>query len=280
MKKDNSTFDFIMQVIVVSIGFGIYTTYQYFTAPCPTLYKCISVFREQYKIKPIETTYKTKIAIIDTGFDPVLISEYQTFFNHKGQDTAHGTNVTGIVLGVNSNVELILIAGGNNNIVNSIKVALEQNPDIINISLNSKGSNLEEAKLIKENPNVLFVTAMGNDGYKHGLVNHYPAAYEYDNMLRVASLDYNNNFLESSNLGTDLDGIGFLGKNVCSFGYCMTGTSQATPFITGFASIIKGRNKDISIKDLKNELKKITVNPKNRYFGYMDIGLFNKAYSN
>jgi subtilisin family serine protease len=275
MKKSDQSFDVMLQIMILCLGYGIYAIYHRYTARCTAVEACVSELRVRYHIPEMITNYRTKVVVIDTGFDPILSNKYKTLYNHKGQHTEHGTNVAGIVLGVNSNIELILIAGGDNNIVNSIKIALEQKPDIINISLNSKGSNLEEASLIKNNPNVLFITAMGNDGYKFGLIDHYPAAYEYDNMLRVASLDENHNLLQSSNFGSDLDSIGFLGKNICSFGYCLTGTSQATPFITGMASIIKGRNKDITIKGLKSELRKYTRLPNNHYFGYVDLSLLN-----
>jgi subtilisin family serine protease len=269
--KENNLFDTLMQGLILLIGYSMYSFYIYIHEPCTDLNKCITDFRESYGIHGVKTKYKTKVVIIDQGFSPLLTAKFNTFFNHTTQIKEHGTNVAGIVLGVNSNVELTLIAGGDHSLVNSIKVALEQKPDIINISLSSKGYSSAEKELIDANPNVLFVIAMGNDSYKFGLINAYPAGVDSLNVLRVASLDEDNKLLKSSNFGTELDGIGFLGKEVCALKICLTGTSQATPFITGFASIIKGNNPSISVSELKSKLKGFSKGGYGHYFGYLDI---------
>jgi len=191
----------------------------------------------------------------------------------------HGTHIAGIIaasrddsrgiVGVASNVEIMSIrfyspyTSGDLNtkhLVKAIHYAIDHGAQIINISAGGPGSNDDEYLAIKESESlgILVVVAAGNQHLNIDLEldGNYPASYHTSNMITVASLDFNNNLVSSSNWGSTVD-VGAPGELIYSllpgnsYGY-MTGTSQATAFVSGLGAMILGENPLLTPSEVKN----------------------------
>lgn len=184
----------------------------------------------------------------------------------------HGTHIAGIIAGealggapiagVCLNVLVMALKyydnsgiGYNNlqNTVRAVQYAVRNGAHIINYSgggsdpAPSERAAIEEARL----KNVLFVAAAGNDSHNNDVIPYFPASYGLENIIVVASLNQQNELLSSSNFGPKSVHVAAPGLTIFSalprgrFG-TMSGTSQATAFVTGAAALL------ISQVDLKN----------------------------
>lgn len=213
------------------------------------------------------------VAVIDSGLDyshPMfagkVVPGYD--FRYARQDAfdlyGHGTHVAGIVVQIASRAQIMPVAyyseanpGSVNlkNSVESIEFAVAHGARIINYSGGGPEFSEDEYLAIKkaEAKGVLFVAAAGNEHQDSDLIEnyYYPAAYRASNVIAVASLDINNNLVRSSNWGVNKVALAAPGENIYSslpsgrHGY-MTGTSQATAFVTGVAANILSVNPSLT----------------------------------
>jgi thermitase len=96
---------------------------------------------------------------------------------------------------------------------------------------------------------------------------YYPASYGLSNIITVAAHDQRNKIISSSNWGEKSVDIVAPGLRIRSAipgngaGY-MTGTSQATAFVTGVAALIKSQFSKLNFQQIKNVIisssKKLT----------------------
>ena len=204
-------------------------------------------------------------------------------------ENGHGTHIAGIiaasarnvggVIGVAPQVKIMAIrflsgdphdpTPGKEMIHNSaqaINYAIDHGANIINYSDGGKQFSDEEKKAIQRAGahGILFVAAAGNDQQNEDSneVRHfYPAAYGLDNIISVAATNIRNQLIPCSNWGFKTVHVAAPGDNILStlpngrYGY-LTGTSQATAFVSGLAALLLSKDRSLKVADLKRIIMK------------------------
>jgi thermitase len=191
----------------------------------------------------------------------------------------HGTHVSGIigakgnnnlgVAGINWNSKIMLLKlfngndeknGGSDILVQAITYAVNNGASVINMSLGADiGSTALQTAINYAYANgVVTVAAAGNDGSNS---IDYPA--NYSNVIAVASTDYQDKKSYFSNYGTNID-ISAPGSSIYSLNdwhnsnppyQYMSGTSMATPVVTGVVSLLLSVNPTLTPDEIINILK-------------------------
>lgn len=194
----------------------------------------------------------------------------------------HGTHVAGIIgatakaragaSGVAPNISIMAVryysdtASGAQNLSNTVKAinyAIDNGAHIINYSGGGAEFSAAEMKAIQraETKGVLFVAAAGNeyqDTDQSGNA-YYPAAYGLANIVAVAATNIRNQLLPSSNWGMKHVHVAAPGENIFStlprgrYGY-LTGTSQATAFVSGLAALMLSENPKLKPAEVRRLL--------------------------
>ena len=225
------------------------------------------------------------VAVVDTGVDfthPDLTKKAWTDpltgthgwdFLSNNQSTldahGHGTHVAGIITSVAPVASIMSAkyysesASGATNLANSIKAlnyAIDHNATIINYSGGGAEFSLEEYNAIKKagQRGILIVVAAGNEAsdIDDPTKYYYPCAYRQNNTICVSAINIQNKLLSSSNWGKTSVDLAAPGENILStapggkYAY-MSGTSQATAFVSGVAALIKSKNIHLSPRQIK-----------------------------
>jgi thermitase len=189
----------------------------------------------------------------------------------------HGTHIAGIIgakagnnkgiSGISPEISLMIlkyydpkVAGTDNlkNTIASIHYAVKMGAHIINYSGGGTEYSQDEKDAIMEaeRKGILFVAAAGNERSNSDQFKYYPADYGLSNVVSVTAIDPSTEVLSSSNYGTETVDIAAPGQNILSclpgnaYGY-MTGTSQATAFVTGAAALVMARREAFKAVDIK-----------------------------
>ncbi len=186
-------------------------------------------------------------------------------------NVGHGTHIAGIIASSSSNVSLMVLkyydsrsSSHKNAFDNSLKAlrfAIDNKADVINYSGGGTGASIEEFELLKEaeSKGIIIVSAAGNDSSDIDLNPYYPASYKLSNIVTVASLDSKGKLSQESNYGHNTVDIAAPGEDVLSslpgnrHGY-LTGTSQATAYITSMIVSMKTLNPKLSCNQIKQNL--------------------------
>ena len=198
------------------------------------------------------------------GFD------FVTGKKNPGDSHGHGSHVAGIIgataragagaSGVAPNVCISAAryysdtATGAQNLANTVKAidyCVQRGAQIINYSGGGAEFSAAEKAAIQraEAKGILFVAAAGNE-YQNtddAANSYYPAAYGLSNIIAVAATNNRNVLLPSSNWGKKHVHVAAPGENIFStlpkgrYGY-LTGTSQATAYVSGLAALILTEN--------------------------------------
>ncbi|MDO9181926.1 MAG: S8 family serine peptidase, partial [Bacteriovorax sp.] len=119
------------------------------------------------------------------------------------------------------------------------------------------------AQLIKDGPrmftvapNTLFTIAAGNDASNNDLNPDYPANIQADNKIVVAATLGYKSLASFSNYGaTKVDvaapGVAITSTAPTNAYIALSGTSQATPFVTNIIAAVKDVNPSLSVRDIK-----------------------------
>ncbi|HEX7774174.1 MAG TPA: S8 family peptidase [Pyrinomonadaceae bacterium] len=196
-------------------------------------------------------------------------------------DNGHGTHCAGIIgaegennlgiAGVNWKVQIMplkfLNAGGSgstkdaieaiNYVINRKKAGV--NVRIISASWGSTQKSRALGDVIRKayENDILFVAAAGNSSVDNDRTPHYPSSYP--NVISVAALDRNDQLASFSNFGVKSVMIGAPGVDILSTWLGneyeeKSGTSMATPVVSGVAALILSKNPGMSMEDLRKRL--------------------------
>lgn len=190
------------------------------------------------------------------------------FVNNDGDpfdDNGHGSHVAGTIAGVgNNNVGVtgvnwqakvigikFLSASGSGSTAGAISGVNYAITVGCKLTSNSwGGGGFSQALLDAINAagaaGQLFVAASGNSSANTDLNPHYPSAYNSPYIISVAATDHNDNLASFSNYGATTVDLAAPGVNILSCqpggGYQMlSGTSMATPHVSGVVALAMGR---------------------------------------
>lgn len=206
---------------------------------------------------------------------------------HSGNpmdDHYHGTHVSGTigadgnnnvgVVGVAQNVKIagckFLSSSGSGSISDAIACmqyfanlkSRAQNPVNLVATSNSWGggsvsSAMFDAIKVHQDLGILFVAAAGNSGMNNDTTSSYPSNYDLPNVIAVAATDHNDRLASFSNYGSKTVHLGAPGVQIlsttpnASYG-SLSGTSMATPHVSGLIAILKSRYPAYDYRQLKN----------------------------
>lgn len=200
--------------------------------------------------------------------------------NDLTDNHGHGTHIAGIIgaegdngkgiSGISPHVSLMILkyfdpkVPNTDNLKNTIRAmqyATQMGAMIINYSGGGTDFSKEEYEAVKaaEKKGILFVAAAGNEQTNSDTNHYYPADYKLSNIISVTAINPSTEVLSSSNWGTETVDIAAPGQNISStlpgnFYGLMTGTSQATAFVSGAAALIKANKPAFKYMDLKKHI--------------------------
>jgi subtilisin family serine protease len=228
------------------------------------------------------------------GLAPYADNELGTFDDLHGFDAAdmdgdpmddngHGTHCAGIVgaegdnadgiAGVNWHVRIMplkfLDASGRGSLrsaIECINYVIARRRDGVNVRVISAswGSNfgsraLRDAIARAGEEGILFVAAAGNDSTNNDRLPHYPSNYDLPNVLAVAALNRQDGLARFSNFGARTVHIAAPGAEILSTWPNNqyeehSGTSMATPEVSGVAALVLAENPHMAVRELRARL--------------------------
>jgi len=241
------------------------------------------------------------IGVVDTGVDlvhPDLVDKIVPGFDVANNDSVpqddngHGTHVAGVaaasvnnaygVAGVSREAKIMPIkvldaegSGYDSWVAEGIRQAVDRGADIINLSLGgeSYSQTLQQATDYAYSHNVLVVAAAGNSGDSAMM---YPAGNP--NVLAVGATTANDTLADFSTHNSSVD-VSAPGEEIAStywssgshaYAY-MSGTSMATPFVSGLAASVKNKWPEFGASDISSRITDYSddIGPYGRdnYFG-------------
>lgn len=200
-------------------------------------------------------------------------------------DNGHGTHCAGIIgaeggneigiSGVNWKVKIMPLkfmnAGGfgtSKDAIEAINYVIDRkragvNVRVISASWGSKmrSKALEDVIRTAQEAGILFVAASGNDSSNTDQMPQFPAGYNLGNVVSVAALNRQDELASFSNYGAKSVHLAAPGANILSTWLGneyeeKSGTSMATPMVSGVAALVLSKRPELSVEELRSVLLK------------------------
>ena len=200
-------------------------------------------------------------------------------------DNGHGTHCAGIIgaegdnnegiAGINWNVRIMPLKfmgrggfGTTANAIEAINYAIDRKQKGVNVRVisaswgsTSRSKALEDAIRAAGEQGILFVAAAGNASTNNDTRPHYPSNYNLPNVISVASTDRTDSLSSFSNFGIKTVHIAAPGRDIHSTWLGgdyrdASGTSMATPYVSGVAALILASEPDLTVEQLRARLLK------------------------
>jgi len=199
------------------------------------------------------------------GFvDDVYGYDFYDFDSDPMDEGGHGTHVAGTIcadtnngIGIAGVVQQCKImalrflgpqGGYTSGGIASLDYAVQMGAKVSNNSWGGGGfsQGLYDAIAAARDADHIFLAAAGNDGTNNDRFPHYPSNYDLPNVVSVAATDNRDAIASFSNYGATSVDIGAPGVNIASTyvgsGYVyLSGTSMATPNVTGVVALIRSQ---------------------------------------
>lgn len=187
-------------------------------------------------------------------------------------DSRHGTLVAGIIaargcdsgiIGVAPNVKILPLKfmdkqhGSTSTAIEAIEYAKKMGVKIVNCSWGDYIYN-PGLRFEMENSGMIFICAAGNDGIDLTVKPFYPACFDLPNIISVAAINNRGKLWALSNYGDKIHvaapGVRIISTVPSNEENCYdfdSGTSLATPHVTGTVALIMSVFKNIPVQDVK-----------------------------
>jgi subtilisin family serine protease len=198
-------------------------------------------------------------------------------------DNGHGTHCAGIIgaegeneigiAGVNWKVQIMPLkfmnasgSGSTKDAIEAINYVIDRkkagvNVRIISASWGSTQKSRALGDIIRKayENDILFVAAAGNSSVDNDRQPHYPSSYDSPNVVSVAALDRHDALASFSNYGAKSVAVAAPGVEILSTWLDnqyeeKSGTSMATPVVSGVAALILAEHPEMSVDNLKKKL--------------------------
>ncbi|WP_338751929.1 S8 family peptidase [Bacillus sp. FJAT-52991] len=253
-----------------------------------------------------------KIGIIDSGIDTkhpdlqvaggacmMKILDVRGCSNSYNDDAGHGTHVAGVIGAKNNNVGVVGVApqaqlysikvldknglGTISTVMAGIEWGIKHDMDVLNISITSPDYNEALERMVKQayDSGLIIVAAAGNEGPPWSGEQssvQYPA--KFNEVIAVSSIDEKKQYGELSSIGSEVE-LAAPGENIYSTvpssfnasGYdVMSGTSMATPYVTGLVALYKEKYPEMTNRQIRTLLQKNAIDlgarGRDSYYGY------------
>ena len=198
--------------------------------------------------------------------------------NNPMDGHSHGTHCAGTIAAVGNNslgvvgvcwkakimpVKFLSDSGSGytSDAIESIQYAVDNGAKVLSNSWGGGGYSQALSDAIQESSDAgcIFVAAAGNSATNNDSIPHYPSSYNVSNVIAVAATDNNDNLAYFSCYGLNsvdiaAPGVGIL-STVPGNGYSSySGTSMATPHISGMCALIWASSPDLTNIQLKARL--------------------------
>ena len=219
--------------------------------------------------------------------------------NDPIDDQKHGTHVSGTigavgnnaigVVGVNWHVKIMPLKtfdrtgyGNTSDAIEAIKYANTNGASIISNSWGGSEYSQALKDAIDASPAVVVCAAGNGYGNDNDKIPVFPASYNSSNIISVAATDHNDTLASFSNFGLNSVDIAAPGTDILSTYFYgnytyMSGTSMATPHVSGVAALVKAVNPSLTSAQIKNIILS-TVDVKSSLSGKVASGGRLNAY--
>lgn len=200
-------------------------------------------------------------------------------------DNGHGTHCAGIIgadgnngigiAGINWRVQIMPLkfisrtgSGTTKDAIEAINYVINRKKAGVNVRIISASwGSTQKSKALGDvirkagEEGILFIAASGNSSADADKSPHYPASYDLPNIISVAALNRNDELASFSNYGLKRVHVAAPGAEILSTWLNgdfreASGTSMATPTVSGVAALVLSVEPKLSMEDLRERLFK------------------------